>query len=277
MNERFIAVWNVSLSAFNFGSTHPRPNINHPQKTWALRLERKLTGRTRFDRHLHPINLDLLEYSQVPKIPLQPRSNTGILPIEAHISSPALHSPLDFGNVSELDAVRISVELEVSSVELVDEEVSRGYKQGGKLGEYGVAVGKLSMQREIGYMLSRDRDREREGATYVEENESGVNDIETIDIERNWVLKYVHLFELEVRWKRTTHHLNVQLKKHGLAVVNARTGWEVVRCRSQGLQRLGTRELLVLPCWSRKYVCALRHQKTCAPSTRTGATCKNTS
>lgn len=42
----------------------------------------------------------------------------------------------------------------------------------------------------------------------MKENESDVDDVVTVDIERDGVLKYVHLFELEVGRQRPTYRLS---------------------------------------------------------------------
>lgn len=41
----------------------------------------------------------------------------------------------------------------------------------------------------------------------MKENESDVDDVETVDIEGDWVLEYVHLFEFEVGRERSTRRL----------------------------------------------------------------------
>lgn len=106
-----------------------------------------LTDRPRPERDIHFVRLDLFEHPQISEIPLQFWSYGRILSIEAHISLPALQGPLDPGNVFELDTVRIGVDLEVSSVEFVDEEVARGREEGGQFGQDGVAVRELHPRR----------------------------------------------------------------------------------------------------------------------------------
>lgn len=53
----------------------------------------------------------------------------------------------------------------------------------------------------------------------MKENESDVDDVETIDIEGDRVLEYVHLFEFEVGWERSTFRLRSvsgQVKNEGV-------------------------------------------------------------